>query len=156
HPKFDGLCDIINEIYFIVIGNQWPGDRQRFTLAHELGHLILDKYLPPNANKESYCNRFAAAFLLPKPSFISIFGKHRNHIEPRELSLIKQEFGISMCSILHRTYETNIISNHLYKEIRDKFKSNGWLTKEPGDPFPKESTHLFEQMIFRAVAEKYI
>lgn len=47
YPKFDGLSASINNMPLIVIGNQWPGDRQRFTLAHELGHLVLNGFFNP-------------------------------------------------------------------------------------------------------------
>src|SRR3984957_897591 len=43
--KFDGLATLINGQPIIVISSRWPGDRQRFTLAHELGHLILQNLL---------------------------------------------------------------------------------------------------------------
>src|SRR5690625_6858205 len=41
--QFDGLVGTIEGHPFIVVSDQWPGDRQRFTLAHELGHLIMDR-----------------------------------------------------------------------------------------------------------------
>ena len=127
----------------IIVGNQRPGDRQRFTLAHELGHLILD-------------NRFAGAFLLPKKSLINRLGVHRNFIEARELSLLKEEFGISMTSILHRAEDTGIISNNLYRQLRAEFNERGWSKKDPGKEYPKERSRIFEQMIFHALAEGYI
>jgi Zn-dependent peptidase ImmA (M78 family) len=55
----------------ILIDDQWPGDRQRFTLAHELGHLVLHGRLAAkeaagsSLKEETACNRFAGAFLLP-------------------------------------------------------------------------------------------
>lgn len=156
YPKFDGLYVDINDMPVIVVGNQWAGDRQRFTLAHELGHLFLDGRLFSGIDEESWCNRFAGAFLLPKQTLITILGEHRNYIEPRELSLLKQEFGISMTSILHRAEETGIISNALYRQLRSEFNERGWSKREPGQPSPKEKTHIFEQMIFRALAEEYI
>lgn len=156
YPKFDGLSASINDMPIIVIGNQWPGDRQRFTLAHELGHLVLHGFFHPNLDEEACCNRFAGAFLLPKEPLIAILGKHRNYIEPRELSLLKQEFGISMLSILHRAEDTRIISNSLYRQLRSEFNERGWSKLEPGKQYPKEETHIFEQMIFHALAEEYI
>jgi Zn-dependent peptidase ImmA (M78 family)/DNA-binding XRE family transcriptional regulator len=158
YPKFDGLSASINNMPIIVIGNQWPGDRQRFTLAHELGHLVLNGFFTPASldNEEKYCNRFAGAFLLPKEALISILGEHRNYIEPRELSLLKQEFGISMQGILHRAEDIGIISNSLYLQLRSEFNERGWSKREPGEQYPKEETHIFEQMIFHALAEEYI
>lgn len=154
YPKFDGLYANVNGMPVIVIGDQWPGDRQRFTLAHELGHLLLDNY--GLVEIENYCNQFAGAFLIPKKSLINVLGEHRNSIEPRELSLLKQDFGISMTSLLHRAEETRIISNSLYRHLRTEFNQQGWSKKEPGEQYPKQKAHMFEQMIFRALAEEYI
>lgn len=156
YPKFDGLYAKVNTMPVIVIGDKRPGDRQRFTLAHELGHLLLDSRLAEGLDIENYCNRFAGAFLLPSQSIITVLGKHRNSIEPRELALLKQEFGISMTSILHRAEETEIISNKIYRQIRAEFNDRGWSKKEPGEQYLKEIAHTFEQMIFHALAEQYI
>jgi Zn-dependent peptidase ImmA (M78 family)/transcriptional regulator with XRE-family HTH domain len=156
YRKFDGLSASINNMPIIVIGNQWPGDRQRFTLAHELGHLALNFFAPSSLDEEKCCNRFAGAFLLPKDALISVLGEHRNYVEPRELSLIKQEFGISMLGVLHRAQDAGIISNSLYHQLRNEFNERGWSKCEPGDQFPNEKTHIFEQMIFHALAEEYI
>jgi Zn-dependent peptidase ImmA (M78 family)/DNA-binding XRE family transcriptional regulator len=156
YPKLDGFSASINSMPIIVIGNQWPGDRQRFTLAHELGHLVFNGFADPGLDEEKWCNHFAGAFLLPKETLVNILGEHRNHIEPRELSLLKQEFGISMLSILHRVVEIGIISHSLYIQLRSEFNEKGWSKHEPGDPYPKEKTHIFEQMIFHAIAEEYL
>ncbi len=156
YPKFDGLSASINKMPIIVIGNQWPGDRQRFTLAHELGHLVLDGFFNPFLDEEKCCNRFAGAFLLPKEALINVIGEHRNYIEPRELSLLKQEFGISMLGILHRAEDIGIISNSLYLQLRTEFNEKGWSKCEPGEQYPPEKTHIFELMIFRALGEEYI
>src|SRR3990167_206118 len=156
YPKIDGLYAEVNGMPVVVVGDQRPGDRQRFTLAHELGHLLLDNRLEDGLDIESCCNRFAGAFLLPKQSLVNVLGEHRTSIEPRELSLLKQEFGISMTSILHRLEETGIISSHVYRQLRAEFNERGWSKKEPGEQYPKEITHIFEQMIFHALAEQYI
>lgn len=156
YSKFEGLFAYIGKIPLIVVGNQSPGDRQRFTLAHELGHIILSGRISPNLDEEKCCNRFAGAFLLPKKALINIMGEYRNYIEPRELSLLKQEFGISMAAILHRAEDIGIISHKLYNQLRSEFDEKGWLKREPGEQYPQEKTLIFEQMIFHALAEEYI
>jgi Zn-dependent peptidase ImmA (M78 family)/DNA-binding XRE family transcriptional regulator len=157
YPRFDGFSAHINHKHpIIVIGNQWPGDRQRFTLAHELGHLVLYGFSHPTMEEEKCCNRFAGAFLLPKESLVMILGEKRTSLEPRELSILKQEFGISMLAILHRAEDAGIITNSFYRKLRGIFNKNGWSKKEPGEQYPRQETHLFEQMIFRALAEEYI
>src|SRR3990172_6756373 len=51
------------DVPVIVVNERDTGERQRFTLAHELGHLILE--VPQGANGEKLAHRFARAFLLP-------------------------------------------------------------------------------------------
>lgn len=47
-----------------------PNDRKRFTLAHELGHIVMhlrsEDFDKPEEEKEKEANLFAAEFLLPK------------------------------------------------------------------------------------------
>jgi Zn-dependent peptidase ImmA (M78 family)/DNA-binding XRE family transcriptional regulator len=156
YPKFDGLSAKVNDMPIIVIGNQWPGDRQRFTLAHELGHLVLKDSLHSLLDEEKCCDRFSGAFLLPKEAILNLLGEHRNNIELREFSLLKQEFGISMLSILHRAEDTKIISTSLYQQLRSAFNERQWSKQEPGKQYPKQKSRIFEQMVFHAFAEEYI
>lgn len=156
--KFDGLMGNIknsNEI-IIVVSNNWPGDRQRFTLAHEFGHLILKDRLANSIDEEEACNHFSGAFLFPQASVFQALGNHRNAIEPKELALLKEEFGISMAGILHRAKDLKIISQKYYMEMVKDFHHKGWDKKEPTNSFPSQKAHIFKQLIFRALAEEYI
>ena len=154
--QFDGLACHINDTPVVVIDNQWPGDRQRFTLAHELAHLILQEQLPSHLDKETCCDRFAAAFLLPKAKLIDILGEHRDHVQIEELNLVKQEFGISMLTVLHRLKDISIISNTLYRKVEKEFKQKNWVQHEPMTQCPKEKTYIFKHMVLHAFAENHI
>lgn len=154
--KFDGLAALVKDMPIVVVGRTWPGDRQRFTLAHELGHLMLSNRLAPQIDEEMACNRFAGAFLFPKTSVLQELGEHRNAIELKELEMLKQEFGLSMRGILHRVQDLGIISSAYYEELAKLFRMKGWDLQEPGLDYPTEKTHLFEQLVFHALAEEYI
>jgi Zn-dependent peptidase ImmA (M78 family)/DNA-binding XRE family transcriptional regulator len=154
--KFDGLAASVSGMPIVVVGRHWPGDRQRFTLAHELGHLMLEGRLAQDLNEEKACNRFAGAFLFPRESVRQELGCHRNAIELKELGLLKEEFGLSMAGILYRARDLDIIS-HAYREDQAKlFRFKGWFRKEPGQDYPAEKAHIFEQLVFHALAEDYI
>lgn len=155
-PKFDGLAASVNLMPIVVVGSNWPGDRQRFTLAHELGHLILTGRLAPEINEEMACNRFAGAFLIPRPSVLQELGAHRSYIEPKELALLKEEFGLSMAGILYRARDLGIVIPAWHTEQAKRFRIKGWHLTEPGKPYPAEKAHLFEQLVFHALAEDYI
>lgn len=154
--KFDGLAARVSGMPIIVVGRHWPGDRQRFTLAHELGHLMLEDRLPENIDEEMACNRFAGAFLFPRNSVLQELGQHRNAIELKELGLLKEEFGLSMAGILYRARDLGIISSAYRDEQAKLFRFKGWYRKEPGQEYPGEKAHIFEQLVFHALAEEYI
>lgn len=155
--KFDGLAGTISSIPLIVVSAHWTGDRQRFTLAHELGHLLLKGRLDESllAQEENLCNRFAGAFLLPKPTLISHLGKKRHQLEMRELYFLKHEFGLSMQSVLFRAKQAEIIIQKTAEQIFKLFSQNGWRKKEPHEQYPSEQTILFNQLVYRALAEEY-
>lgn len=113
--KFDGLQASIAEQPVIVVAEQWPGDRQRFTLAHELGHLLLGGRLSAELNEEQACNRFAGAFLLPASTLRNQLGAKRHMLEIQELYLLKHEFGLSMAACLYRAKDLGIITPQTHK-----------------------------------------
>lgn len=64
--KFDGFSCFLNKGYFVFINSRLSGDRQRFTIVHELGHIIMqhDNSLNPKSDDEA--NQFASEFLIPE------------------------------------------------------------------------------------------
>jgi Zn-dependent peptidase ImmA (M78 family)/DNA-binding XRE family transcriptional regulator len=142
----------------IIIGEGWPGDRQRFTLAHELGHIVLHDRLKGALAKdeEKACDRFAAAFLVPKERVQQALGERRTRIEPRELALLKDEWGLSMFGWAMRARDLGILPQARLSELWSQFRSEKWDVKEPGSQYRKERTRLFEQLVYRALAEDLI
>lgn len=151
--KFDGLQASIAGQPVIVVAEQWPGDRQRFTLAHELGHLLLDGRLSAELSEEQACNRFAGAFLLPASTLRNQLGAKRHMLEVQELYLLKHEFGLSMAACLYRAKDLDIITPQTHKRLSMVFSKQGWRKLEPGNPCPQEQTLLFQQLVYRALAE---
>jgi len=153
---FDGMATHIADQPVLVMGNHWPGDRQRFTLAHELGHAVLHDRLAPALDEEKACNRFAGAFLLPATSIRQSLGERRHQLELRELLLLKQEFGISMQAIVFRALQAEIITEQLANQIHMVFRRNRWHKTEPGGTLPPERTVHFESLVYHALAEEFI
>ena len=154
--KFDGLAARVKSMPFVVVGQHWPGDRQRFTLAHELGHLMMTGHISESLNEEMVCNRFAGAFLFPRASVLQKLGEHRNALELKELEQLKNEFGLSMAGILYRARDLGIISPANHEKQVKLFRHRGWRKKEPGRDYPSEKAHFFEQQVFRSLSEEYI
>ena len=154
--NFDGLAAVVNDYHIIVISKNWPGDRQRFTLAHELGHLILDGKLANTVDEEKASDRFAGAFLLPQVPLKKRLGEQRKSLEIAELALIKEEFGISMQAAFIRANQAKIIDYEYSSSLWKLFKKEGWNETEPGKQYPSEKIHRFKQLVLRALSEEYI
>ena len=154
--KFDGLQASVAGKPFVVISSNWPGDRQRFTLAHELGHLILHGRLNPAISEEKACNRFASAFLLPGSGLRQQLGERRHKLEVQELYILKHEYGISMAACLFRAADLGIIDERAMKSAFIHFRKRGWSKQEPGEPYPQEESQLFDQLVYRALGEEII
>jgi len=154
--RFDGLAALVQGNPVVVLREDWPGDRQRFTLAYELGHLVLEGRMAEDLDMELAANRFAGAFLVPEKAARRALGNKRHWLEPRELWLLKQEYGLSMSGWLHRAQDLGIIPDHAYRRLRREFKARGWLKKEPFGDYPGEQPRVFEQLVYRALAEELI
>ncbi len=141
------------DVPVIIVNKDDTGERQRFTLAHELGHLVLDA--PPGAKGEKLAHWFAGAFLMPAETLWQEVGKHRNELSIGELFELKALFKLSVQAITYRLKDLQIISGPLFKKLFDHFVEQGWRKppySEPG-PIPPERPERFRRLCFRAVAE---
>ena len=148
--------DDLYDVYVIVVNQEHSRDRQRFTIAHEVGHMVLD--VSSRVDTEKAANRFAGALLLPEEVLWAKVGKHRSQIDWKELLVLKLMFGISLQAITYRCKDLGIISYALMGRLFDVFKKMGWQSppyREPldalGDKFGR-----FEQLCFRALSEEAI
>lgn len=157
HKHFNGLSAEVNGAPVVVVGKSWDGDRQRFTLAHELGHLVLRELLDKTLDEEQACHRFAGAFLVPKDSVKSCLGERRTRLELQELLLLKHEWGLSMQAWSYRAKHLKIISDATHQELwRHHMRQWKKIGIEPGARYPQEKTRLFEQQVYRALAEEML
>lgn len=152
---FDALTIWINQhLPVIVVKGDIPGDRQRFNLAHELGHILLD--LGDDVDDEKAANRFAGAFLAPEPVVYEELGEHRQSLSVRELHLLKHKYGLSMQAWIYRAKDLGIISESKSRQLNIRFRQQGWHQDEPGDAYPPESPKRMQQLVLRAMAEGVI
>jgi Zn-dependent peptidase ImmA (M78 family) len=153
--KFDALTFWANQnIPVMVVKQNVPGDRQRFSLAHELGHLILEA--DPHLDEEKVANRFAGAFLVPEPAVNYELGRKRRKLDLYELHLLKHKYGISMQALIYRAKDVGILSPISSKHWFRLFREKGWHREEPGDTNPPERPARFERLVMRALAEEII
>ena len=142
----------------IVIKEDEWSERKRFTLAHELGHMVMD--VRHGVDAEKAANRFAGAFLMPPEALWSEIGKHRTTISLGELLRLKELFGASFQAIVYRCHDLGIIGDAAYRRLFQSFNEHGWRKppyKEPGALLPsKEQPKRMQRLCFRALSEGMI
>ncbi|OOC11538.1 helix-turn-helix domain-containing protein [Thioalkalivibrio halophilus] len=140
----------------IAVSTSWPGDRQRFTLAHELAHVLLADRLAAGIDEEKACDRLAGAFLAPQTAVIHELGERRRRLEPKELYRLKHEYGLSMRGWAMRALQCGIISHDSFLSLMRIFSARRWNRREPGEPIAAETPKQFEQLVYHAVGEELI
>lgn len=151
---FDGLSEIVNNIPIIVLLDDIKdGARERFTIAHELGHLVLN--IDNNElDEEKLCNRFASALLMPKEAIINEFGSSRGNINFFELIAFKNEYKVSYTAIIYRLKDLGIISEYLYKRL--SIFLNERIGKNDPNPIKPEKSYQFKKIVYKLEADGII
>lgn len=152
--RFDASTFLANGVPVIVSKVNLPGDRQRFNLGHELGHLVLD--VDEDVDIEKAANRFVGAFLAPESSVRFELGNSRTKLDMNELYLLKHKYGMSMQAWVFRARDLGIISQSYARALFKKFRITGWHRKEPGEEYPPEESVRMERLIYRSFVEDMI
>lgn len=118
YPKFPDSVSgtIIKEEDLLAIGvnENHAISRQRFTIAHELGHYvlghdehkILDDTFDKNSDKEKEANIFAAELLMPYEML-----KQDLNAQAWDIPRLSKRYGVSEQAMSIRLLETNLINN---------------------------------------------
>jgi Zn-dependent peptidase ImmA (M78 family) len=114
-----------------------PADRLRFTLAHEIGHLVMHRF--PGPEMELQANEFASTFLMPRNDIVPLL--RGGKLDLRRLAALKPEWRVSMQALLYRAQSLNLIEKQqatwLWRKIsmdRIKLREPSQLDFEPEKP----------------------
>ena len=119
------------------------GDRVRFSVAHELGHLILHRgVLTHTRETEHEANLFEAEFLLPERRMREVLPEALNLSIAMEL---KREWRVSMQILIRRARDVGVITESRYRRLFQLLSARSWRTVEPIQ-VPFERTRLLRQM----------
>jgi Zn-dependent peptidase ImmA (M78 family) len=138
----------------IVIRRGVHGERQRFNLAHELGHMVMDEK-GDDKFREKAAHRFAGAFLMPAEALWSGVGRHRSSIGWSELFALKKLFGASVQAITYRCGDLGIFPASLSQRLFQEFSRQGFRSGPNYEPnhLPEERAGRFDRLCYRALAE---
>lgn len=148
----DGFMHISSDgLSVIHMNRDLPPDRWRWTLAHELGHLVMHRDFPSDSGDvEGQANAFASEFLAPAYEI----GASLVNLDESALFRLKAEWRISMSALIMRASDLGIIDSYRKRRLFIWLSKSGYLSREPDhlNP-PVEFPALPARMVLRCVAE---
>lgn len=140
--KFDGVSFYNKKnIPIMIINKNLPPDRDRFTKAHELGHILMHKFPAPDAEKEA--NRFASEFLMPQKDILADL----NNLSFYSLPNLKRKWKVSMASLIYRAKELSTINESREKSLWAQMSRAHYRQHEPEMGILKENTELLDSIL---------
>ncbi|NDJ58074.1 ImmA/IrrE family metallo-endopeptidase [Enterobacteriaceae bacterium 4M9] len=124
--------------------------RQRFDIAHEVGHLILHGGISTGDRvTESQANRFASALLLPRSAMAKYFPRPiGGRIDWQGLSQFKLTWKVSKAAIIYRAHQLSLLTDAQYKTAFFGLKRKGEAIDEKEDYLiQSEKPELFHRAI---------
>jgi len=125
---------------FFVLNTLLPACNLRFSLAHELGHLVMHGV--PEPGQEEEADRFAAEFLMPAVEI-------KSQLRGMNLTLaarLKPLWRTSMGALIRRARDLGVITDRQHTSLRVQLSRNGWTKDEPVQ-IPHETPKLIPEII---------
>lgn len=146
--KVDGLSlyDTTDDLPPLIFYNAaLPWDRIRFTLAHELGHIVLHHHLPiaeTDRDSEAEAHAFAGELLAPaseiKPQLVGL--------NLQKLAALKAHWRLSMAAVVMRAHQLGKLTDRQRSYLFMQLGKLGYRTKEPIELPPEPPTLLAEMV----------
>jgi Zn-dependent peptidase ImmA (M78 family)/transcriptional regulator with XRE-family HTH domain len=107
--------------------------RQRFDVAHELGHLVMHADAEPGSRLvEEQANRFASEFLMPAAQIRDLLPAAMGGNVWASLAKLKEQWGVSLQALLYRSRRLGQLSDVSYRNAMVRISEWGWRRDEPG------------------------
>ncbi|WP_020525146.1 helix-turn-helix domain-containing protein [Catelliglobosispora koreensis] len=106
-----------------------PADRFRFSLAHELGHLLMHHEPGSTPLQERQADEFASALLMPASAI-----RHelrQGTVDLGRLAELKPVWGASMSALARRALDLRALSEWRYRDLMVEYSILGFRQQEP-------------------------
>lgn len=107
--------------------------RQRFDVAHELGHLVMHGDAEPGSRVvEEQAHRFASELLMPAAEIFELLPTTMNRSAWVTLARLKEHWGVSIQALLFRARRLGRLGDVSYRNAMTTLSTKGWRRNEPG------------------------
>jgi Zn-dependent peptidase ImmA (M78 family)/DNA-binding XRE family transcriptional regulator len=119
-----------------------PADRVRFTLCHELAHIIMHRTVEFDSERQA--DEFAAEFLMPKADIRVDLAD----LSIQKLALLKQVWRVSMAALLKRAVDLEQITPRHARTLWMTMSKLGYRTHEPHEiDVPQEQPQALDKIV---------
>ncbi|MBL9085458.1 MAG: XRE family transcriptional regulator [Planctomycetales bacterium] len=118
------------------VNTESPADRWRFSLAHEVGHIVM--HATPSPDAETEADEFASEFLMPEREVRADL----HEITVAKGLRLKHKWRVSMQALIRRAKDLGVITQSKYTSLFAYLSKLGYRTREPADIAPEEPTTL--------------
>ena len=141
-PRIDALSQWVDEYPVVMVNSALPTDRQRLTLAHELGHLVIHGdpvHLSSDAEVEREAMKYAAEFLMPA----HVIRPDLRNLSLGKLSDLKRYWMVSMAALVERAHNLRTITDATRISLYKALSARGWRKREPlSEQLPPEQSSI--------------
>lgn len=141
--KFSGASMLLEKANYLLFANaNMPADRLRFTLAHELGHIVMHRLPTPDLENEA--DTFAREFLMPTTEIFPSLSE----INLPKLASLKRYWKVSMGAILVHAHRLGVIKPRQYQYLWTQMGKAGYRMREPAElDFPHDNPSLLKEIL---------
>jgi Zn-dependent peptidase ImmA (M78 family)/transcriptional regulator with XRE-family HTH domain len=127
----------------IFLNHAQPGDRQRFTVAHELGHIVMHQL--PSPEMEDEANAFASSLLMPPREMRSLLA---GRLTLQRLAALKPIWKVSMQALLMCARSVGAITDNQSRYLWRQLSSMGIRRHEPAElEIPPETPSVLPEIL---------
>lgn len=145
--EIDAFCLRWNNVPYIFLNTSRSAERQRFDLAHELGHLVLhgDQEMEASTSKlrESEANQFASSFLMPSDV---VNRQGMRGASKKRILAAKHYWKVSAMAMTQRIHELGLLSDWQYRRTCMELSCEGYRSSEPSGVIAEQSQLLRKVM----------
>ena len=120
-----------------MVNSSASGDRLRFSLAHELGHVVMHRK-NPSPKMEQQANSFASELLMPAAEI----GPSLRNLTVDKAAQLKRHWRVAMQALIKRAGDMGRITPRHCQTLFTQMSMNGWRMKEPVQIEPESPTVL--------------
>lgn len=120
-----------------------PSDRLRFTLCHELAHLVVHQE-SPNPDMERQSDAFASEFLMPEADI----RPYLDSVSLPRLAALKPFWKVSMAALLMRAVDLGMTTPRRVRTLWMEMGKRGYRLREPSElDIPAERPNTYQRLI---------